>query len=155
MWKKLQHRLRERAVSWKNDCSGVTLVEVIVVLVIIGVLFSIIIPSMTGYIDKAKQQKYVMEAQGVRQSIEMYLLNQYAYDDIDMMELLEMLSTEDLNSSDCVISDFMKVTCTKGAHVQNLTMEDNGVHIRQMVYLVDGYEIEITDGDFSVTSIKK
>lgn len=155
MLRKLRETIRARVTAINEDRSGVTLVEVIVVLVIIGILFSIVIPSMTGYIDKAKQQKYVMEAQGVRQSVEMYLLEQYVFDDIDMMELLEELSTDDLNSPDCVLADFMKVTCTDGARIQNLTLESNGVHVRELVYLVDGYKIEIKGADYSVTSLKK
>ena len=156
MLKMMLGRMRRKTTSLKDDQRGFTLVEVIVVLVILGILFSVIIPSMTGYINKAKEQKYVMEAQGVRQSIELYLLEEYAYDSIDMMEFLELLSAEELNSPDCVLADYMKVTCTEGANIQNLTLEKNGVHVCQMVYLVDGYKIEIgPKGTYSVSSVKK
>lgn len=40
------------AVNKKNK--GFTLVEVIVVLVILAVLAAVMVPSMTGWIDKAK-----------------------------------------------------------------------------------------------------
>ncbi len=40
---------------------GFTLVEVIVVLVILAILAAILIPSLTGYIDKANQKVVVAE----------------------------------------------------------------------------------------------
>ena len=48
----------------KNE-KGFTLVELIVVLSILAVLAALLIPSLTGYIDKAKQQSIISEAQGV------------------------------------------------------------------------------------------
>ncbi len=40
---------------------GFTLVEVIVVLVILAILAAIMVPSMTGWIDKAKDQSILVE----------------------------------------------------------------------------------------------
>ena len=40
-----------------------TLVELIVVLVILAVLAAILVPTLTGYIDRAKQKKDINEAQ--------------------------------------------------------------------------------------------
>lgn len=131
-----------------------TLVEMIVVLVILTVLTSIIVPSMIGYINRAKQQKYVMEAQEVKQSLELYLLDQNLSGDLDMMEFLDEISAQDLNDPECPVSDYMKITCTDGAYVQNLTMEENGIYIQQLDYVVDGYKIEVGQGKYSVTSLK-
>lgn len=137
-----------------TGCGGMTLVEVVVVLVILTILSAIIVPLMTGYIDRARQQKYVMEAQSVKQSLELYLLEQYADGGIDMMEFLATVSSEDLTSPDCVLADYLKVGCTKGAYIQNLTLEEGGVMVRQMIYIVDGYKIEVGKGRCSVTSLR-
>ena len=51
-------------VQSKNK-RGFTLVELIVVLVILAVLAALLIPSLTGYIDKARQQSVISEARGV------------------------------------------------------------------------------------------
>lgn len=49
----------------RNNKKGFTLVELIVVLVILAILASLLIPALTGYIDKAKQKNIIAEARGV------------------------------------------------------------------------------------------
>lgn len=49
----------------RNDKKGFTLVELIVVLVILAILASLLIPALTGYIDKAKQKNIIAEARGI------------------------------------------------------------------------------------------
>lgn len=44
---------------------GFTLVELICVLVILAVLAALLVPSLTGYIDKAKKQAVISEAKGI------------------------------------------------------------------------------------------
>lgn len=51
MWKKLKN----------NNKKGFTLVELIVVLVILAILAALLIPALTGYIDKAREKQIVAE----------------------------------------------------------------------------------------------
>jgi prepilin-type N-terminal cleavage/methylation domain-containing protein len=53
--------LKKRLANRRGH-AGFTLVEVIVVLVILAILAAIAIPALTGYIDKAEDKKYIMEA---------------------------------------------------------------------------------------------
>lgn len=46
----------------KKNKKGFTLVEIIVVLVIMGILLAIAVPSIMGYISKAQDQRYIAEA---------------------------------------------------------------------------------------------
>lgn len=50
--------------SRKNK-QGFTLVELIVVLVILAILAALLVPALTGYIDRAKEKKLMVEAKGV------------------------------------------------------------------------------------------
>ena len=54
----------EKIRKMKNK-KGFTLVELIVVLVILAILAALLIPALTGYIDKANQEKVVAECRMV------------------------------------------------------------------------------------------
>ena len=44
---------------------GFTLVEIIVVLVILAILAAIAVPSVLGYVEEAKKEKYIAEARSI------------------------------------------------------------------------------------------
>ena len=46
----------------KNKKKGFTLVELIVVLAILAILAAMLVPALTGYIDKANEKKIVAQA---------------------------------------------------------------------------------------------
>lgn len=48
-----------------KDKKGFTLVELIVVLVILAILAALLVPALTGYIDKAKNQSIISETRQV------------------------------------------------------------------------------------------
>ena len=50
----------EKIRNLKNK-KGFTLVELIVVLVILAILAALLVPALTGYIDKAKEQSIIAE----------------------------------------------------------------------------------------------
>lgn len=54
-----------RSFHRKRDCKGFTLVELIVVIVILAILAAILIPGLLGWIDKAKEKKYEVEARNI------------------------------------------------------------------------------------------
>ncbi len=60
---------------------GFTLVEVIVVLVILAILAAIMIPAMTGWIDKAKEKSVLVEARSVLLAAQTLASEQYAVAD--------------------------------------------------------------------------
>lgn len=57
MFLKMQNKRRARG--------GFTLVELIVVLVILAILAALLIPALTGYIDKAKEKSVIAETRSV------------------------------------------------------------------------------------------
>ena len=54
----------------KHKNKGFTLVELIVVLVILAILAALLIPALTGYIDKAKEKKVIAETRMVVMAVQ-------------------------------------------------------------------------------------
>jgi type IV pilus assembly protein PilA len=57
---------------------GFTLVEIIVVLIILAILAAIAVPTLIGYIDKAKQQSILSEGRAVQISLTTIGVEAYA-----------------------------------------------------------------------------
>lgn len=65
----------------KNSKRGFTLVELIVVLVILAILAALLIPALTGYIDKARKSQVVAETRMLTQAVQTEMSTLYASDE--------------------------------------------------------------------------
>ena len=55
-------KTKEEDELMKKNNKGFTLVELIVVLVILAILVAILVPALLGYIDRAREKQYVLNA---------------------------------------------------------------------------------------------
>ena len=53
----------------RSNNGGFTLIEIIIVIVILGILAAVLVPSMIKWIDNAKQKSTISAADTVRQSV--------------------------------------------------------------------------------------
>jgi prepilin-type N-terminal cleavage/methylation domain-containing protein len=70
--------LKRMALKAK-DRKGFTLVEVIVVLVILAILMAIAVPSLTGYIDKARKDALIAEAASAKTAVQTIISDAYSH----------------------------------------------------------------------------
>ena len=63
----------------ERNNNGFTLVELIVVLAILAVLAGLLVPSLTGYINKAKKAKSLANARGFLNAAQTVCSELYAY----------------------------------------------------------------------------
>lgn len=75
--------MRKEKCSSKNKKhrGGFTLVELIVVLVILAILAALLIPALTGYIDKAKKKQVIAETRMLHSAIQTVVSEVYASDE--------------------------------------------------------------------------
>lgn len=75
--------MRKEKFSSKNKKhrGGFTLVELIVVLVVLAILAALLIPALTGYIDKAKKKQVVAETRMLHSAIQTVVTEVYASDE--------------------------------------------------------------------------
>ena len=75
---------KEIEIIKRFNKKGFTLVEIIVVLVILAILAAIAVPSVLGYVEEAKKEKYIAEAKAIYTVIqveETKLANEIDYTD--------------------------------------------------------------------------
>ena len=76
-----KEKCTKRNLQNKKHRCGFTLVELIVVLVILAILAALLIPALTGYIDKAKKKQVVAETRMIHSAIQTVVSEVYASDE--------------------------------------------------------------------------
>lgn len=146
-----------------NKKKGFTLVELIVVLVILAILAALLIPALTGYIDKAKNKSVVAETRQVVMAAQTLIDEQYAK--VDKATLDESVNVADSGKTGVTsgkvtllktdIQDLSEVT--GGTYPATITIDAKG-KITELVYTNGTKKCTYkpadkatnTDGDYNV-----
>ena len=118
-----------------KDKAGFTLVELIVVLVILAILAAMLVPALTGYIDKANKEKITAECRQVVMAAQTETSALYGKANGGK------IATGDDDMEDTVAENIRKLSETKGKFT--VTVLDTGT-IKEIVYENSGWQITYT-----------
>lgn len=122
-----------------NKKKGFTLVELIVVLVILAILAALLIPALTGYIDKAKEKKIIAETRQLVMATQTIADEQYAKLDkgvkISSAEIGDTtgVSNNKLTISAADVKSLAEITVTKDTCTITMDTTENA-KIATLVY---------------------
>lgn len=75
--------MRKRTPSDMQRQTGMTLIEIMMVVVIIGILVAVIVPNVIGYDDDARMAAQQMEIRTIGNALDMYRLDNGSYPSTD------------------------------------------------------------------------
>lgn len=145
--------LRDKKLK-DNKKKGFTLVELIVVLVILAILAALLIPALTGYIDRAKRKSIVAETRQVVMAAQTLADEEYAKADIGKANIT-------FGEDETITFDEVVKLSEAPGTIESITADKNGV-ITRVVYSNSGKFCEYsstakdnsTDGKYDVTDEK-
>lgn len=108
----------------QRDRGGFTLVELIVVLAILAILATLLIPTMTGYIDKANEEKIVAETRMAVMAAQTVVSENYARDPEAWVEEKELTSMEDTGRE--LLQEIKELSETPGI-IQSVIVKDGKI----------------------------
>lgn len=160
----------EKIRKMKNK-KGFTLVELIVVLVILAILVALLIPALTGYIDKANKQKIIATTRQVMMAAQTETSEAYAKVDggkfttltlsadttPSLNKILELAEVATVSKDGKTVTykngiSKVEVTITADGHVDIVTVEQSGFTCVYHETVAAG--TTYTDGNYDVQPTK-
>ena len=128
-----------------NKKKGFTLVELIVVLVILAILAALLIPALTGYINKAKEKSIVAETRQAVMAAQTLVDEAYGKLDLTAADDAIEIGTGAVEGKTVVkISDIATLAEVKEANITSATVKAGKV--TGLVYTNDGKTCTYTSG---------
>lgn len=97
-------------MNYKKSSKGFTLVELIVVLVILAILAALLVPALTGYIDRAREKAYIAECRSLVQASQTLASEDYAEGKLDTSTFLNTRKTDIFDLADLAQSGDRDIT---------------------------------------------
>lgn len=137
----------------RSKKGGFTLVELIVVLVILAILAALLIPALTGYIDKAKEKSIVAETRQVVMAAQTLYDEAYGTTKLDTAADSLPKFYKD-NTKDIKFSDVAELAEVKVGNIYKIEVANSGTskdHITEVQYSRDGKTCTFKDNEYKVT----
>ncbi len=135
-----------------KEKKGFTLVELIVVLVILAILAALLIPALTGYIDKAKKKNIIAETRQIVMAAQTLADEAYGKKDIDG----KIEYGKDVTAKD--VKELSEVTLSKNDTIE---FESTGSKVATVTHTASGYTCKYSataqkgasDGHYNVVKV--
>ena len=124
---------------------GFTLVEIIVVLVILAILAAIAVPSVIGYVNEAKESRYIQEAHSIYTVVETEVAKYRATDDPSEDDINDYI--KDILSGNTIATadnNQLKGIIAKKTELDDVDVERNGNTYKMYWISDDDHRIEAT-----------
>ncbi len=135
--------MTEKIRAMKNK-KGFTLVELIVVLVILAILAALLVPALTGYIDKANKQKVTAECRMVVMAAQTEASEQYGKLDSTVSE--DQKATKIAEEMKKKVADIKKLSETNGSFEIKV---DGAGKVQSVDYYNNGFKCTYTSDSSS------
>lgn len=130
----------EKIRNKMKEAKGFTLVELIVVLVILAILAALLVPALTGYIDKANKEKITAECRQVVMAAQTEASTLYGKASGGALKAVDGTAQEEIDTA----KNIHDLSETKGSFT--VEVKTNG-HVSQVTYMNSGWEIIYTEAD--------
>lgn len=127
----------------RSKKGGFTLVELIVVLVILAILAALLIPALTGYIDKANEKKVIAETRMAVMAVQTMNSDYYASKDGDLTWA---------SITDAQKADFKKLAEVDASTVSAVTFGTNH-EVKTLTYTGSKGKCTYSDGTYTVSKV--
>ena len=144
MMKKFMKKLWEK----KDSKKGFTLVELIVVLVILAILAAIMVPSLLGWINKAKEKELILSARNAELAAQTVLYEKYVankYADITAVDSLATITGDDLKEVEKIAGSLAGVIIKWSYGTDGL--------IKGFEYIADGKSVSYDGNAWTVDDV--
>lgn len=124
----------------RDGKKGFTLVELIVVLVILAILAALLVPTLVGYIDKAREKQIVAETRQVVMAAQTLVDEAYGKGEQgDVIDADNDIDKEEIAKLAEVDKDNIKEVTVNGDNKINKVVYSNGT--TQCTYDIEGAEL--------------
>lgn len=147
----------------KNNKKGFTLVELIVVLVILAILAALLIPALTGYIDKAKEKQIIAKTRQIVMAAQTLVDEEYgtlALDSTTEIKFVTLASGNSLNDGEIDIKEVETLAEVKdlvmsgGSGTANVNIKVEKGKVKVVKYAENGMVCTYEEGTTSYETEK-